>query len=147
MVVVDFPHIEHRKPKDKNLFPEACFEWDNLHLACTRCNNAKTNQWDDANPILDAVNDIPIANHLDYRFEQCIYYTPRGKTTRDHADLNRSALVDDRIEVWKAAKLIIEEINMGRENWRVREAKQQLAKMSEGQYGSFIDYLKRAFLR
>jgi uncharacterized protein (TIGR02646 family) len=145
--VVDFPHIEHRKPKDKELFPEAAFEWDNLHLACTLCNNAKSNQWDDANPILDAVTDIPITDHLDYRLELCIDKTPRGETTRLHADLNREGLVTARTEILLSSLLLIEEINMGRRGWRVEEAKRQLSKLSEGQYGSFIDYIKRVFLK
>ena len=33
---VDFPHIEHRKPKKQ--FPENTFDWNNLHLSCEVCN-------------------------------------------------------------------------------------------------------------
>ena len=32
--VAEYGHIEHRKPKKK--FPGNCFDWNNLHLSCTR---------------------------------------------------------------------------------------------------------------
>ena len=144
--IVDFPHIEHRKPKDPGLFPEAAFDWDNLHLACTRCNNAKSNKWNRAYPSLDAVTDIPITHHLDYYLDgTCVDKTRRGKTTRDHADLDRHELVEARINIATRVLQVIEEINMRREGWRVEKAKRELAAMSKGQYGAFIDYLKRAF--
>src|SRR6185369_5705230 len=62
--VVDYPHIEHRKPKDPDLFPVDAFNWDNLHLACTKCNTSKSNKWDQVNPILCAVEDNPVNDHL-----------------------------------------------------------------------------------
>ncbi len=34
---VDFGDIEHFAPK--SIYPELCFEWDNLLLACSKCNN------------------------------------------------------------------------------------------------------------
>ncbi len=52
-------HIEHRAPQAR--FPERTFEWENLHLACPNCNEAKSDQWDEDDPILDAVEDQPIA--------------------------------------------------------------------------------------
>lgn len=66
---VSFPHIEHRKPKYMDLFPNEAFNWDNLHLACETCNVNKGTKWDAKNEILDAVNDVPIEEHLGYRVE------------------------------------------------------------------------------
>ena len=63
ITTVSYAHIEHRKPKASHRFPELTFDWDNLHLACQLCNNAKSDQWDDAAPILDAVADVPISQH------------------------------------------------------------------------------------
>ncbi len=93
--VVTKGHIEHRKPKKgPNAFPKLTFEWDNLHLACPACNQAKGKKWNAANEILDAVNDRPIAAHLTYEIEGVGVFrsaTPtsrRGKTTVEPADLN-----------------------------------------------------------
>lgn len=143
--IVDFPHIEHRRPSAR--FRADTFDWDNLHLACARCNNAKSDKWDEANPILDAVVDIPVTDHLDYCFERCVWNTLRGRTTRDHADLNRDRLVRARLMIMKSAIRLIEEINMQRQDWRVAEARRRLDEMCDEQYGSFIRYLQRAFLR
>lgn len=92
--------IEHRKPKAKDQYPEHTYDWDNLHLACPKCNGAKSNRWDDEHPILDAVDDAPIEDHLTYRWRD-IYLrrsanTGQGTTTIDHADLNRVELEHQR---------------------------------------------------
>ena len=50
--VVAYEHIEHLKPKSK--YPELAFQWENLHLACQRCNVEKGDRFDEDNPILDA---------------------------------------------------------------------------------------------
>src|SRR5690348_3103453 len=50
--VVAFDHIEHRKPKAR--FPRNCFDWNNLHLGCPKCNQAKSDKWVARNPILDS---------------------------------------------------------------------------------------------
>lgn len=143
--IVDFPHIEHRKPL--SIFPRNTFEWSNLHLACTLCNLAKSNKWDKHHPILDAEIDKPITDHLDYELMFCMDKTLRGKTTIDHADLNRDGLRNARVAIfWKAIR-IIEKINRNPGHTRAIAARQELQELSDEQYGSFIDYLMRAFLR
>jgi uncharacterized protein (TIGR02646 family) len=69
--VVDYEQIEHRMPKKNTLdkYPEKTFSWDNLHLACTKCNLHKSNKYNESAPILDAVND-EIENHLGYRLDE-----------------------------------------------------------------------------
>ena len=37
-------HVEHHKPK--TAFPQLAYEWDNLHLACIKCNRSKGDKWD-----------------------------------------------------------------------------------------------------
>ena len=86
--------IEHRKPAAQ--FPELSFEWDNLHLSCSGCNRAKSNKWDAAHPILDAVADVPVKDHLDYECSETgvrrMWLSPRGKTTVTDTELNREDL-------------------------------------------------------
>jgi uncharacterized protein (TIGR02646 family) len=40
--------IDHFRPKGRPEFYELVCEWSNLFLACSACNNAKQNQWDEA---------------------------------------------------------------------------------------------------
>lgn len=96
--IQDYSAIEHMKPRSK--FPELTYEWDNLHLCCTVCNGSKSNRWDEQNPIVDPTKDNPnnfllfngVTGMVDYKNE-------RGKTTVDHAELNRDNLVQDRLKV------------------------------------------------
>lgn len=80
---VTVEHIEHRKPKAKDKFPEYTFEWGNLHLSCPNCNKEKGDKWNTNHPILDAEHDIPISRFLSYRRCERTYVNQRGKTTRD----------------------------------------------------------------
>lgn len=141
-------HIEHRKPKAKDKFPELTFEWDNLHLACPNCNGLKSDQWDNENPILDAVNDIPISLHLEYR--RCQRHpkngSKRGKTTRDHAQLNRDELVEAREELYPLIMDVIEDYNNAPHAPGNDIAHVKLSKMAKGQFGSFVEYLVKTFM-
>ena len=105
--IVDYPHIEHRKPKKD--FPKLTFDWDNLNLACGICNISKGDKYNKNAPILDAVIDKPITKHLEYEAEiGGIYRTPKtkkGKTTVEHTDLNRDALLRARLTVYLEIKL------------------------------------------
>ncbi|MHB9026598.1 MAG: HNH endonuclease [Armatimonadota bacterium] len=140
---VDYPHIEHRKPKSK--FPECAFDWDNLHLACPKCNIHKGNQWDEENEILDATVD-PIKDHLSYREGiRGIYretLSKRGITTVEHADLDRLALLKGRKKVYDSMMKLIREIQeMGKDPRVYTRTKILMADFSSGQYGSLIKWL------
>lgn len=143
---VSYPHIEHRKPKDKDYFPEEAFNWDNLHLVCQVCNTNKLNKWDAENEILDAVNDIPIEEHLGYRIEipEGVYretFTPRGITTVNHADLDREDLRSPRIEIWKKTIDSIKEIQSFGNDSKVYTAKKILIEKCNGKHGSLIKWV------
>jgi 5-methylcytosine-specific restriction endonuclease McrA len=142
---VSWENIEHRQPKRR--FPEAAFEWSNLHLACPRCNTIKKDKWDSEAPILDAAIDDPV-DHLEYRVGQGGIYrfprTPRGRTTVDHPELNRHTLLEQRRRVFMD---LIETIRGLREARRrqprdpglpILEA--ELRVKSGGEYGSMIAF-------
>lgn len=147
--VVDFPHIEHRKPK--KVFPDETYEWGNLHLACEQCNVPKGDQYDDQNPILDAVNDVPITAHLTYdlagmgvwRFSK----TQRGNTTIEHTKLNRDGLKTARLEVLLIVLKIIGDIKNDPSNPGNNVKKQQLNEMCKGSFGSLIKYAMDTYLK
>jgi len=92
-----YENIEHYKPKSK--FPELSFEWDNLHLACQRCNTNKSDKWELKGPhFIDPVEDNP-DEHFDYNFCSIIAKTERGVYTIKEIDLNREALDYARLKV------------------------------------------------
>lgn len=95
--VSDFENIEHLKPK--SIFPELCFEWDNLHFSCGVCNTFKFDKWDSENKIIDPCIDEP-NEHIKYQKWQIENKTLRGKTTIEHTNLNRKKLLDARQKVY-----------------------------------------------
>ena len=138
--------IEHRRPVER--FPELAFEWDNLHLACAGCNRVKSNKWNDAYPILDAVTDIPIQTHLGYETSETgvrqIFHTPRGRITKDHADLNRETLRFARGWVFMGVFRVITE---ARRRLRADPADpvainklEELREKCAGEFGSLIEW-------
>lgn len=143
---VSFPHIEHRKPKEQDRFPEDAFNWDNLHLSCQTCNMAKGTKWDAKNKILDAVNDVPIKKHLGYRVEmpEGVFretLTKRGITTENHTDLNRKSLRIARLKIWHSIIKRIQEINSFGDGPRAHTAKKILIEKCKGIHGSLIKWI------
>ena len=146
--IADFSHIEHRKPKNK--YPKLTFDWDNLHLACPVCNRSKGTKWDDCYPILDSSQD-KIPEHLSYRIggggakrwpESC-----RGKTTIDHAKLNRQKLVDARTEIAHGVLCARKAIRNGGPSMpAVRFIQTELETKGAGEYGSLVSWLLDANL-
>ena len=136
--IVDYPHIEHRKPK--STFPSDTFNWENLHLSCTKCNGAKGDKYDKNQPILDAVTDLPIANHLSYECHWIIPETKRGKTTTEHTQLNRGELLNARMQVLSETIKLLDKMYNDPQSPSNIVRNQQLKEMCKGQYGSLIKH-------
>lgn len=154
---VDYPHVEHRKPKRKkngipvSPFPELTYEWTNLHLSCAICNNSKGTKYDDTNPILDAMSDVDIQNHFEYT--PCdligIYWWPktnRGKTTMEHADLNRDKLMERRQVMWNKITEIIIKLNRDPQNPAREIVLKELNDKKHGKFGSMVSFLMDSLL-
>ena len=149
--VASFAHIEHRKPKRQNNgipltpFPELTYEWKNLHLACSQCNNSKGTQYDYTNPILDAVSDVNIQIH--FKYEALVggvhWYpeTARAETTEKHTKLNRNKLTEARQSVWIDITNIIINLKGHPNNPAKAIVLKELKKRTEGQYGTLVKYL------
>lgn len=142
--VVDYPHIEHKMPKDPDLFPEYTYEWENLHLACTKCNGNKSNQWNGNHPILDAVKDKPIQNHLAYMVDITGVYrlglSERGNTTIKHTKLNRDKLLRARLTLYLDIMEAINEIILLKSDPKIFTHKQILKNKSKGSHGALIQW-------
>ncbi len=140
--IVDFPHIEHRQPK--TCFPKLTFEWDNLHLACQVCNQAKGKNWDECYPILDSVVD-PISKHLSYRvgggWAKRWPESKQGRTTICHAGLNRQKLLDARTRVSLRAMKVIDVLNRDPSSPSAELLREELECKTAGEYGSLMSWL------
>ena len=148
---VSYDHIEHRRPKSK--FPDRTFDWENLHLACPKCNIKKSDLWSDPAPILDAVVDRPLTDHLTYRVGEtgvfCWPKSQRGTTTVQHAGLNRDG--SDGLP-GRRARVLLEALRV---IWELRErldapgamvVQEELEEKKKLEYGSVIAFaLEREF--
>jgi uncharacterized protein (TIGR02646 family) len=143
--LVDYPHIEHRRPKAPDKFPEKTFEWNNLHLSCSICNQKKLDQWDKNSPILDAVKDNPIKDHLAYCDDETGVYrdalSKRGATTIAHTDMNRHKLRRARQIIYRDVSKAILEILSLKDSPKVLARKQILQNKEKGKFGSLITWL------
>ena len=136
-----FAHIEHRKPKSK--FPKDAFNWDNLHWVCEKCNNTKSNKWNCTNPILDPTVDMKIIpKHIRIASGlETIEFSPEtgsGKTTIEHADLNRADLAKARHRIWKGALALKQDLMASEESPKTTRIRGQISEMIAGPYGSCI---------
>lgn len=95
---IEFGDIEHIKPKSK--FPNLSFNWENLTLACTVCNNNKRAYWEEGeneliNPYVDDISEHlvfigPLLVHINN--------SSRGEITWRKLKLNRIELIEKRSE-------------------------------------------------
>jgi len=88
-----FGDIEHILPKSE--VPEKCFEWSNLTLACSVCNNKKRDFYDEQNFLIDPYDDNP-EEHLFFSGPLICNITDRGNLTKLKIDLNRPELLENR---------------------------------------------------
>ena len=142
---VSYDHIEHRRPKSK--FREQVFNWDNLHLACPKCNIKKSNKWKETAPILDAVMDCPINDHLTYKLGDSGALrwpvSKRGATTVEHADLNRDGwdgLPGTRGKIFLEAWEVIQSLKRNPDAPETGVVRHELEVKKNMQYGSVIAF-------
>lgn len=104
---VGFSHIEHYQPKSK--FPELCFDWNNLLLACEVCNGKgykgdKFPSEDEGGPFVNPVTESPDV-FFDFEFDQntgtanVIPKNERAITTEKELGLNRPKLLKHRSSI------------------------------------------------
>ena len=94
---VAYTHIEHKLPKSK--YPRLVCAWENLTIACPRCNTNKGDYDEPECPLLDP--------YIDYVEEAVAFGGPlalprggaRASTTITQLDLNRKDLLFARSEV------------------------------------------------
>lgn len=143
VATASYEEIEHRLPK--SLFREGTFDWDNLHLSCRRCNGHKLNKHNEEAPILDAVTDMPISDHLDYDLvvgQKTGYLreavTDQGATTIKFTDLNREGLNYARLEVYADVEKLLETMANNPTAPNYENLLVRLVNLENGEYGSIV---------
>ncbi len=98
--VTSYGQIEHFKPKSK--YPELCFDYDNLHLACEICNKNKGDKYEECyiDPTL-----VDPKEYIYYRNWEALGKNKVGDTMIELVQLNN----DTRIKFRKERVLRIQE--------------------------------------
>jgi uncharacterized protein (TIGR02646 family) len=147
-VHTDYGHIEHFKPKA--LFPELTFEWDNLLLACGRCNGTenKGEQWfsESEQQLVNPVTELP-EDFFEFYFDEntllalVIPKNFRGDVSEQVYGLNREELRRQRS---KFVRNLIALAHFYHEN---AEAKSILDAAIEngGEYAAFARMVKNKY--
>lgn len=97
ILAIDFGDVEHIKPKAVGKFPELEFVWENLGIACGRCNNSKTDNYHDDTPYINPYEEDP-SQYLvaDYHWIFAFRGNERGRVTIQDIGLNRPDLLEQR---------------------------------------------------
>jgi uncharacterized protein (TIGR02646 family) len=146
---VDYGHIEHFRPKALPAYFELAVEWENLLLACGRCNGAEHKGVKfpgpaEGGPLVNPTEENP-AEHLHFDFDPCAKLanvlggTERGETTWRTLGLNRPELVRRRSDFVKKLWVI------GTRYHQDPEAREiiDLAVKDDAEYAAFARELKR----
>jgi len=102
IVHIDYGHIEHFRPKSLAQFRRLTFDWNNLFLACAKCNGPehKASRFPEQNaggPPINPCEESP-EEHLTFLFDlksrvaTVSYRTERGRISIDLFGLNRQDL-------------------------------------------------------
>lgn len=135
---VHHSEIEHIKPKSK--FPEQTFEWTNLTISCSLCNNKKSDFYDESRPLINPFVDNP-DDHLDSEGPLlfALDSSTKGKISILKLDLNRSALLLNRSEKLKPLLSLVARINSETDSTKKEILKDELiAESSSDKEYSFI---------
>lgn len=116
---VSYSHVEHIKPKAK--FPRLVCMWNNLTLACQKCNTNKGDYYEDdarlLNPYLDDVEEQVV-----FFGPMAIDFSDRAKLTINRISLNRPELLYKRSEKLSSVKLLIDLMGRAGDNVALTEA-------------------------
>ena len=129
LLVSDYAHVEHIRPKSR--FPEECFNWNNLTLACAKGNISKGDYYDENIPLLN-----PYQDDVDSRLDSA------GPLIRWQAGDNSAELTIRKLKLEG-----IERLELLLERGRViSEVEGLISRMELMQTGSLCDELRSTVL-
>ncbi|MFC8521532.1 MULTISPECIES: HNH endonuclease [Micrococcaceae] len=94
MSQVTYAHIEHYKPR--STYPELVVDWDNLTVACPRCNSSKSDTFSEDLPFITPFSDIPDDHFVFFGDLVLSPASQRGEYTIQVLGLNHEDLVAAR---------------------------------------------------
>ncbi|MCZ0756984.1 retron system putative HNH endonuclease [Anoxybacillus sp. J5B_2022] len=147
--VESYEQIEHLKPKSLPPFHHLTYDWNNLHWCCSRCNQAKRDQWNDSYPIVDPTTEDPEQYiTFDVVTGEVIALHPRGETTIQHADLNREKLVQSRNKVGDFVRELIFQLKRTESQLDIDFYRGRIVKFADedAEFSSFIKQLINTYL-
>jgi len=146
---IDYGHIEHFKPKSLPKYFLLAVDWDNLLLACGRCNGSENKGVKFPNskqggPLVNPAEDDP-SQHFKFDFDKTtrlanvLGISKRGETTWRIFGLNRPELVQRRSDFVKKLWVIATRYQVDAEAKAIIDA----AVMDDAEYAAFARELKR----
>lgn len=105
---VSFGDLEHMRPKKR--FPSHAYDWSNLVLVCSRCNNKKRETYDEAVPPIDPVAEDPAAflvAHGEWVWPTAGALHDRAFETIELVGLNRAELLEQRRRRCEKIRLLV----------------------------------------
>jgi len=97
ILAVDYGDVEHILPKAEGRFPHLEFDWGNLGIACGKCNNSKSDQYNAELPYVNPYEENP-SDYLvaEYNLIFSLRGCERGALTINDIELNRVELIERR---------------------------------------------------
>ncbi len=146
---VDYGDIEHFRPKSK--FPELAVTWDNLLLACKRCNGAeqKGDTWYDNNeggPLVNPCTDEP-DDFFEFEYDEETHIAivkpknKRGEISEEVYGLNKDELLRSRNHYIRTLVVLSQLYNSDEEAKTLLD----IAIESKSEYAAFARMIKRKY--
>ncbi len=147
---IDYGHIEHFRPKALPEYFELAVDWDNLLLACGRCNGPENKGVRfpgaaEGGPLVNPTEEDPNL-HLIFDFDpvtklaNVLDRSERGQTTWRILGLNRRELLHRRSDFVKKLRVIADHYNQDAAARDIIDA----AVKGDAEYAAFARQLKRA---
>lgn len=132
MLAVSFGDIEHIQPK--SVFPRLVVSWDNLTLACSKCNQNKSSKYDEALPFVNPYVD-EVEQHLAFFGTVVVGVSDRGVYSAKELSLNDPARVEARQRALDSLELLIRRYESADTNY-TRDSLRELIEyqVSRGEY-------------
>lgn len=131
-LAVSFGDIEHIRPKSK--FPELVVTWENLTLACSRCNQNKSSKFDADLEWINPYVDDP-ADHIMFLGPFAYPLSDRGDYAIRELDLNHAERVEARQRAIQTLAGLIDQYTVARTDYSRRSFRTLIERViASGEY-------------
>ena len=100
-----YAQIDHFKPK--SLFPELCFDYNNMNYSCEKCNKFKSSKFDEK--LINPTEDNP-EEHLKFDRVYLVPLDERGAKTLEILGINNEDRLENKKKRYEDIRLKIEAV-------------------------------------